>query len=179
MMMLATGFVHHRYTLIIMPILGASLAALLTRILPGQMSALALVLGCSLLLGGPFKSAEALGLMSASQSQYRPLLERLKASLSPEETLITCRFKMGIDATTWIAPGNLTYYGSDARPIYTLRSAEDLHKQEIERKIRPPYRGLCKFEEFEILKSRLADYSVIEQSNGHVHWRSTAGAASR
>jgi hypothetical protein len=118
MMVMATGFVHHRYTLIIMPILAASLAALLTRILPG-MSPLAFVLGYSF-LGGPFKGAEALGLMSASQAQYRPLLERLRTSLLPQETLITCRFKIGLDPTTWIAPGNLTYYGSDEPPLFTL-----------------------------------------------------------
>ena len=120
---MATGFVHYRYTLLIIPLLAASLAALLTRILPGQMTALALALGLSLLLGGPFKRAEALGLLTDSQTQYRQLLESLRSRLLPQETLITCRFKIGIDPTTWIAPGNLSYYGSDGRRyLYDTKS---------------------------------------------------------
>jgi 4-amino-4-deoxy-L-arabinose transferase-like glycosyltransferase len=167
----ASGFVHHRYALLTLPFLAASLAALLARVLPGRITVLACAVGLSFLVGGPFKRAEALGLMFNGQEQYKPLLERLRAALLPQETLITCRWKEVPDPTIWFLPGSLSYYGSNGHPIYLMRRPEDISRQEhIKNKIRPPYRGLCRSGEFEQLKEWLADYRVVEQSNGYVHW---------
>ena len=174
MMVTASGYIHHRYTLLVLPVLAASLAALLTRILPGRATALAAAVGLSLLVGGPFKRAEALGLMFNGQQQYRPLMQNLRTSLLPLETLISCRFKEDADPTIWILPGSLSYYGSNGHPIYLIRRPEDISRQErIKNKICPPYRGLCRSNEFELLRRWLADYEIVEQSLGYVHWTST------
>jgi hypothetical protein len=173
MMVTASGYVHHRYTLLVLPLLAASLAALLTRFLPGRATALAAAVGLSFLVGGPFKRAEALGLTFNGQQQYLPLLQSLRSSLLPQETLIGCRFKEDADPTIWILPGSLSYYGSNGHPIYLMKRPEDISKQErIKNKIRPPYRGLCRSDEFEQLRPWLAGYEIVEQSAGYVHWTS-------
>ena len=156
-----------------MPFLAAALAALLSRILPGKLSCFLLVASVWALVGTPFKSAQALGLTSEIQTQYQPLLKRVKESLSPVDTLLTCRFKIGVDASTRVSPGNLSYYGSDGRPIYSISTPKDLWMQQSgKKKLKPPYRGLCKSQEFDELKRWLTNFRIVEHSNDYVHFES-------
>ena len=180
LMGMASGYVSARYSLLILPFVAASLAALLGRILPPPTTALMLALGLCFLVGGPFKGAEALGLMSNGQEAYKPLLENLRTSLRPDDTLISCGWQAGPQPTVGILPGVLSYYGSNGHPIYSLKRPEELTKQEhIKHKIQPPYRGLCRSPQFEELKGWLLDYDVVEQSNGYVHFTSNGSVSLR
>jgi len=177
MMAIASGLVHHRYTLLLLPLLAASMAALLTRLLAARVMAMAVAVGLSAFVGGPFKSAEAIGVMFDGQRKYLPVLHNLQTKLLPQETLLTCRFEEDPDPTIWILPGSLSYYGSNGHPVFLLRHPKDIFKREhVEHKIRPPFRGLCRSEQFEKLREWLVDFEIVEQSQGYVHWTSKGGA---
>jgi hypothetical protein len=176
----SSGHVTSRYPLLILPFLAASLASLLA-CLPGRGTVLAVVAGLCFLAGGPLKSAEALGLMSFPQEKYRPFLQKFKDRLRPEETLITCGWKVGAPPPmTTLFDESISYYASKGHRIYNVKSPDDfLKRQLIKKKIKPPYRGICGVSQFEQLKERLVDHEIVDQSEGYVHWISTSGAVSK
>ena len=169
---MASGNVYDRYTLLILPFLAASLAALAAKVLPGVLC-LFLAIGLCLVDGGPFKSVDALGLTGNSQDQYKLLFEKLRVSLSTDEQLIMCDWPTHTSRYPPIWAAALSYYGSKGHRIYSLKRPDDLINRELAGKIRPPYRGLCSSQHFEQLKPWLAEHEIIEQSNGYVLWTST------
>lgn len=171
-MEMASGSLYDRYILLIWPLLAASLGALFSKIVPGKPSALFLAFILSLPPGGPFKQAQALGLLESSQTQYRQILENFRTALRPRELFVTCG-GWGEKRSTMIYPGSLSYFASNGQPILTLKRPGNLSKKEhINHAIAPPYRGLCTFKQFEQLKGWLIGYNIIEESNGYIHWTS-------
>ena len=77
MMEVASGSLFARYILLIWPLLAAGLGALFSKIVPGKPSGLLLAFILSLPPGGPFKQAQALGLLESSQTQYRQITRKL------------------------------------------------------------------------------------------------------
>jgi hypothetical protein len=171
LMSLATGYVSDRYALLILPFLAASLAALAAWLLPGIV-ALVLAVAVCLAAAGPFKTADALDVMEKGQERYKPLLEKLRSSLLPEENLIVCSWLT--DPTKRRVPifdAALSYYGSNGHRIYSLKRPDALAvEQRFKRNVRPPYRGLCTAAQFNQLKPWLIDHEVLEESEGHVLW---------
>ena len=174
---IASGDLSSRYPLLILPFLAASFAAALTW-LPGQATGLVLAAGLCLLGGGPLKNAESLALMNFPQEKYRPLLEKFRLKLRPDETLIVCGWRT--DATSPTTPlfhESISYYASEGHRLYTIKDPKDLQKrQHAKQKIKPPYRGLCALDAFGQLKKFLVDYEIADQSEGYVHWESNRGA---
>ena len=66
-----------------------------------------------------------------------------------------------------------SYYASNGRAFVDLDAVEDLALSERMENFNPPYRGLCRVDEFEELKKWLDGYEIIEQSQDFVHWTST------
>ena len=148
MMEMASGAVYDRYILLICPLLAASLAALFSKIVPGKPSALFVAFILSLPSGGPFKQAQALGLLESSQTQYRQILENFRAALRARKSLVACDW--GDKRSTRIYPASLSYFASNGQPILTLKRPGDLSKEEhINHAVAPPYRGLCTSKQFE------------------------------
>src|SRR4029077_9200824 len=90
LMGMASGVVYPRYTLLISPLLAASLAALLSKIVPPRPGALLVAGILSVASGGPFRSADELGLLESSQTQYMKILENFRSALKPRESFVTC-----------------------------------------------------------------------------------------
>jgi hypothetical protein len=171
LMGMASGSVYPRYTILIFPLLAASMAAMLTGTLPRKSIAVVVAAIFCLISGGPFKSADDLGLLESTQTQYVPLLERFRTSLGGRDTFIYCRWATKFASIMY--PGTLSYFASNGKPIVSLRGPGDLSREEhAKHLIVPPYRGLCLSTEFDELKKWLSDYNIVEQSNGYVHWTS-------
>jgi branched-subunit amino acid transport protein len=170
LMTLVIGSNNSRYVLLILPILAASLAALLARIIPVSISAVIIAGVLTLSAGDPFKSPDSLSLFKSSQNIFKPLLEKFAKSLREEEMPLLCRWSRA--KSKKIHPEAFSYFASNGKLFLELDEVEDLSMKEYLLEINPPYRGLCQVNEFEELKQWLVDYKVIEQSNGYVHWTS-------
>jgi len=161
-MFISSGSVYSRYGLWFLPLLMASLAALLVGVPLIRMFCAIPVLVIAFWLGQPFKSSAELRYLQGNQSQYFSLLKDVSAMLQPAETFVVC-------GRHPIYPGAASYFASNGRPFKRVQSADDLEKKQM-RGLSPPYRGLCLDSKFEDLKASLKSYSIVGEANGVVHW---------
>ena len=173
---LTSGPVSPRYSLLFLPMLSASLAAVImtTATYRKWLPAL-LIATVSAVSLGPFKSVARLDILESDQARYVPLLREIGASLAPAETFITCRLKKGEDR---IYAGAVSYYASAGRPFHRLDSPGDLGLLEADGVLKPPYRGLCSKSELVALRAAMPDLQVIGETGDYLHWASR-GARSR
>jgi 4-amino-4-deoxy-L-arabinose transferase-like glycosyltransferase len=170
--LVASGFVSPRYSLLLLPILMASLAAMILVVLPGWKSQIAAIAALSLASLGPFKTASALGLLDEGQTRYIPLLRSIGAAIRPEETLLVCNRSAG----ERIYSGAVSVYASGGHRIVRIKSAEQLLRLQEEGAIRPPYRSICSIEQFEALKPILRGTVTIEVQGAFAHWTATGAS---
>jgi len=159
----ASGSVYPRYSLLFVPMLMASLAAVLLSASPLRLfCAVPLLLGV-LLLGQPFKDLSGLKFINNGQANL-PLLDNLGSALRSDETLVLCR-------NGPYPPGAVSYFASNGRPFAILKAYQFAGRQK-RGQLTPPYRGLCSSAGFDIIKKSLDSYDVVERVDGWVHWRS-------
>lgn len=163
----AAGYISPRYTLILMPLLMAALAAVTIKLLPGKILPVVAIAGLAMSAGGPIKSARALGLLGSNQEKYIPLLQNVAKSVRKDESLVVCRHD---NENSRIMYGAFSYFGSNGHPFYEVRPPEEFAQLAKEKRIAPPYRGLCPAKGFEELKPLLGSVTVVEESHGYVHW---------
>lgn len=162
----ASGTVSPRYSLIFLPMMLASLAAIIVVAVPNRWAKYATIAVLSLISLGPYKLPSALGLTGDnSQAKYIPLLKEVGAALRLTETLLVCN-KDG----RGIYSGAISYYASDGRPFFRISSVADLTAKQARGVIKPPYRGLCGSRRIEVLKPALENYAEISTAAGLVHW---------
>lgn len=171
LMTLAIGSIYPRYVLLVLPILAASLASLLARIIPVRVFAAVIACVLTLSAGDPFKNPDSLSLFESSQNKFKPLFQNFAKSLGEEEMPLLCVWSK--TKSTKIHPEAFSYFASNGKVFLELHNAEELSMKERLMEIAPPYRGLCKVDEFEELKKQLGSYGIIEQSNGYIHWTGT------
>ncbi|AGA31996.1 hypothetical protein TVNIR_0285 [Thioalkalivibrio nitratireducens DSM 14787] len=189
MLTLASGMTYDRCILLVLPILAASLAAILARLIPWR----GLVVPVALLLafwgGMPLQSVKSLRLTNPAQSQYRPLLEDFARVLRDDESPVYCNWSRQLR----IVPGAYSFHASNGRSFTRLRSPNDLVVRARQRGAAGPlYRGLCDGAELDDLRPYLDDLrpylddlrpylddlrpylddlEVIAELNGLLHWK--------
>lgn len=168
----ASGFVSPRYSLLLLPILMASLAAMILVVVPGWRSQIAIIGALSLASLGPFKPASALGLLDEGQTRYIPLLRSVGSTIRPEETLLVCNRSGG----ERIYSGAVSVYASAGHRIFRIKSAEQLLRLQEEGAIRPPYRSICSIKQFEGLMPVLQGAVVVELQGAFLHWTATGAS---
>jgi hypothetical protein len=167
MMSTAGGFVSARYSLFLLPMLMAALAAAIMSILPRPSFQLLAVIALVAMAGGPFKPTQRLAARPKETVTYVPFLQRLQASILPGETLLDCA---SFDRAARLYPGALAYYGSAGKPYYTFRTMGELKLLITRDHIRPPFRGVCTNAHFQSLTQHLVNPRSIETFAGLTHW---------
>jgi 4-amino-4-deoxy-L-arabinose transferase-like glycosyltransferase len=154
-----------RYAIMFYPLMAGSLSALAAHYLSANALPAALVY--CLVLGTPFKSAEAARLTQSTQTQYVAFLSRTGAAVQPGESFLRCRWNRG---KAPLFPGTISFYASAGHPVFTLKSAQDLAGAKELGEVVPPYRGICTIAEFAELKAQLDTPVTVEIFGNYVHW---------
>jgi hypothetical protein len=154
-----------RYAIMFYPLMAASLCAIAARFL--EANALPVALVYCLLLGTPFKSAEAARLTKSTQTQFVEFLSRAGAAIQPGESFVRCRWNRGKSP---IFAGAFSFYASGGRPVIVLGGPQELAQAQARNETRPPYRGICTIAEFADLESQLEAPVAVETSGNYVHW---------
>lgn len=149
-----------RYAMLVYPLMAASSAALTAKFLSARVALPGLV-AYSLILGSPFKSAEAARLTESTQTRYIDFLRRIGTAVQPDETVLRCRWNRGRNP---IFPGAISYYASGGKPVLKLTRPGALAG------VAPPFRGVCTLSEYADLENALEGASKIEIHDGYVHW---------
>lgn len=163
----SSGYVSPRYSLVFMPMLMAALAVVIVNVLPGRVLPVLAIAGLVVTKGVPIRSAKALNLLHSNQEKYIPLLQNIAKSLRENETLLVCR---SAPAGSRIAFGAISYFASNGRPFYEIRSPDAFARNKAAGLLHLPYRGLCHAGTFEKVRPLLGEYEIVEESNGYVHW---------
>lgn len=166
----ASGNVFPRYTLIILPMLMASVAAVVMAGLPkAWIRALAICIVSASMLG-PYKTPAQLGVTyESSQAKFLPLLEDIRSVRRPEETFLVC----DEPPDNIIFPGAISYYASAGHPVFRFASTAALMTMQKRGKIHPPYRGLCNVGDLGMIRSSFDGVSIVEEREGKVHFTAT------
>ncbi len=161
-MTMASGVIHSRYILQILPILAAGFAVILIEYMPNKATLLGGALALTLLAGHPFQTAASLELNNNTQAPYIPYLKDFAQSLKDDETPIRCFW--GKDRGK-IFPGAFHYYASNERKFYEIYDPSELGKL-----ARPPYRGICPINQFMELNATWEGLQVVREFHGMIHW---------
>jgi len=161
-MTMASGEIHSRYILQLLPILAAGFAVILVQYIPNKAALLGGTLVLTLLAGHPFQTVASLELNNNTQTQYIPYLQDFAQSLKDDETPIRCFW--GKDRGK-IFPGTLHYYASNDRKFYEIYNPRELGKI-----ARPPYRGICPIKQFQELNATWEGLQVVREFHGMIHW---------
>ncbi|WP_157973605.1 glycosyltransferase family 39 protein [Tropicimonas sp. IMCC34043] len=168
-MLLAGGHVTARYSLIMVPLLTAALAAVLLSLPRAPWIGLAAAALVSAAALGPIKTAETLRI--AADEDYQSQIDELSkvgAELQPDETLVVCTKRT---PTGRVIPALASYYAANGRPfvrIDRLSKLEDLWKNGD---LKGPMRGVCSQELLDEISGRLAGYAVLDAAGGFVAWK--------
>ena len=166
----ASGIVSPRYSLMFLPMLMASLAAVLLTVLPDWKRQLAVVVVLCAINLGPLKTPDSLDIYKNSQAATVPLLQSVGQAIGPGETLIVCRRG---EKGRRIVPGAISYYASAGKPFFRLSTPDQfvqLHKDGV---IQPPYRVVCGISHYEDFSGQMTEVNVVETVNDFVHWTAT------
>ena len=155
-MFLASGDVYPRYSLIMVPLLMASLAAVLMLLRPAPWLGLGAAVVLMALAGGPLRP-EVFDPPYRSEDRYgvplEPILERLGAELRDDEMLVFC----GFSETPRVPPGAITHFSSNGRPYAFLREPDlGWALDRAAEDYRGPMRGICHPDGLEQLAPHLA-----------------------
>lgn len=165
----ATGIVSPRYSLLFLPVMMASLAAVILTVIPewkGQALALCIF---SLIGHGPFKTAGKLDLLENSEARYFPFLMRIAGHMQANESFIVCR---GHHGEGRIPAGAISFYASSGKPVRFISHAQDLLELQSSGIVSPPYRGMCSEAAFEDLKTIIPGAVVTGRFEGFLQWES-------
>jgi 4-amino-4-deoxy-L-arabinose transferase-like glycosyltransferase len=171
----ATGFVSPRYSLFFLPGMMAALTALILTALPESRGRLAAVVIMSVVTLGPFKTVAQLRLDESEGAAFIPLAEEVGGALKPEETLVFCG---GRTDAGRLNPGMLSYYASEGRPFFQMRSAKTLREALTTGAIKPPLRGICTEGQLARFDGLLTGVTRIGEGAGYLHWTADGWNAS-
>jgi 4-amino-4-deoxy-L-arabinose transferase-like glycosyltransferase len=169
----ATGFVSPRYSLFFLPAMMAALAALILTALPEWRGRLAAVAVICLVALGPLKTTAQLRLDENENAALLTVAEAVGRALKPEETLVCT----GKTPAGRLNPGMLSYYASDGRPFFRIRSAEGLKEALVAGAIRPPLRGICTEDQLLLIGDLLTGVERVGESAGYRHWTADGWSA--
>jgi 4-amino-4-deoxy-L-arabinose transferase-like glycosyltransferase len=161
-MTMASGEIHQRYILQILPILVAGFTVLLSEFMSNKASLLGGAIVLTFFAGQPFQTAASLELDNNPQAQYLPYLREFAQSLKDDETPIRCFWGKNRGK---IFPGAFHYYASNGRKFHEIY--DPLELQEV---ARPPYRGICPANQFQELNATWGGLQVVSEFHGMVHW---------
>jgi len=166
----AGGSVYPRYTLNFLPLFCAVVAIWIFH--SGlSMRRKWIVIGImSLLMLGPVKPAILVSAGgSGAGSPETAVLPPVGAQLRPDEVLVVCAW----ESEGRLSPGAVSFYASDGRPFFYLRSRADLEAR-LQALKGKPIRGLCPASDFPTIRALLDDAEPAEPlADGYVQFRGT------
>ena len=164
---LASGYISPRYSLLVVPLLTISTAAIILDLLPDRRwQAAAVAVICAIGLG-PFKTAGMLGLTTSPYAAQLPALEEAGRTLAPGETLVVCRAGRGKGR---MPAGAIAYYASGGRPFETIDTFADLSQLQA-RGLTGGFLGLCGEKQFDALDAPQGEVAELKRIGGFVLWR--------
>jgi 4-amino-4-deoxy-L-arabinose transferase-like glycosyltransferase len=161
--MVAGGNVYARYTLTILPILMAALAAVLLHLRPAPWVGM-LAGGLMIVLSGgpiPYEDIRKAALQPAIVAAQVEVLGRLGTELRPDETLVFC-WSRGIRR---LIPGAVSAYASNGGKIVV---AADFTRDS--EPIEGPFRGVCPVTEIGQVEPLVQDFAIVREEAGYVIW---------
>lgn len=170
LMYLAVGNVSGRYTVVFLPLLAASLAAVILSLPLPLLARAGGVVAVSALSLGPLKPAARLGLEAPpEQAAAIAALRDVGAALRPEETLVICNWRPRV-----FPPGMVTYFASGDRPFEMPERPEDVAAARQDGTLPGPLRGLCPTPQADELAATLPDLTRVTEADGFTHWTAPA-----
>jgi 4-amino-4-deoxy-L-arabinose transferase-like glycosyltransferase len=164
---LASGYISPRYSLMVLPLLTISTAAIIIDLLPDRRwQAVSVAIICAIGLG-PFKSAGMLGITTSPYAAQVPVLEEAGRTLAPGETLVVCRSGRGAGR---LPAGAISYYASGGRPFETIETFADLSQLQA-RGLTGGFLGLCTEKQFDALDAPQGEIAEVKRIGGFVLWR--------
>jgi hypothetical protein len=162
-LLVAGGNVYARYTLTILPILAAALAAVLVQIPPipwagAAVGAVLVVLNGGLYPGAAQREAAA---QPEDLSAQIAVLREVGGEITSDETLVYCRSR---DPGRLI-PGAVSVYASNGRPILAAAQLE-----RTDDAVNGPLRGVCPANEIGQVAQLVEGFAVVREQGGYVIW---------
>jgi 4-amino-4-deoxy-L-arabinose transferase-like glycosyltransferase len=159
----AGGSVYQRYTVTILPLLMAALAAVLMHLRPVPWTGLALggvIVGLS---GGPIQTdaTRQAALQPAGAAMQIAVLRGVGAEIASGETLVYC-WSEGL-RRLW--PGAVSVHASNGRPV--LRATELARDPGL---AEGPFRGVCPATEIGQVEPIMRGFAVVREEAGYVVW---------
>ncbi len=167
---LANGLVSPRYSMLFVPAMIIALIVVIFTYVQKPRIRLALVILCGALAQGPYKTPDQLGIIAAKNARFVPIASEIGEAILPEETLIICAWA---GRKLRINPGLLSYYASDGRPFYRLRSSDAFIALLENTQIKGPYRGLCTEDQISEIGAYLVGVQKLSIDRKYVHWTAT------
>lgn len=169
---IASGIVSSRHTLLVLPLLMASLAAGISLLIPKRRIVEYLAFAAIVIAtGGPFKPAAELNLHDTG-IDYKNFLNGVSNSLQPNEVLVFCGWQIkGRDA---IFRGEVSYYAGNAKAFIILGNAADVDAARPSGRLSGAIRGVCRKNQMQELVSKGIEYTAIEVFGDYVHWTGVA-----
>lgn len=163
----ASGQVYPRYSLLMLPLLAAALAAILVSVLRRRWLAAAGATAISALSLGPIKPYDKLRLeQNESIIRQVAVLSRFGASLRQEERAVYCDW----DRETRFLPGAFSYYASGNKPFVKLGTQWSIEHNIATGKMKGPLRGICTSADLDSIAARLVGLERVRLDSGYVIW---------
>jgi 4-amino-4-deoxy-L-arabinose transferase-like glycosyltransferase len=162
-LLIAGGSVYARYTLTIMPLLMAALAAVLMLLRPAPWAGVALGAALAGLSGGPLqtKALREAARQPPDMASQIGVLQRIGGEITAGETLVYCRSR---DEGRLI-PGAVAVYASGGQPIITSAQLERGVGEAL-----GPLRGVCLASDIDQVEPLVQNFSVVREDAGYVVW---------
>lgn len=169
---LASGFISHRYSQLFLPWFAVALAAtILTLPLSARWLA-AIIVAISILSHGPIKLRNSLNIGQDQLGRDQiAILERFARNNVGAGRLVFCHW----DRPTRIPPGMIAYYGSNGRPFTLIHTLDGRSLSILANGTEETLAGVCTAEQIDILAEHVVDLRILDREGIYRHW-SAAGA---
>jgi len=94
-------------------------------------------------------------------------LQHLSKALAPDETLVYCSW----DKSTRPPPGAVSYYASNGRPFFELRTPNHLERYASKEGLSGPLAGICTPDDLDAISARLDKLEIVEPSGDYLIWK--------
>ena len=165
LMKFSSGVVFSRYTFLIEPILSAYFSIILVSLIPNFFKLISVSTVAALLTGHTLIKIEDLYLNQLDK--FYPVLSTYKKEITSNDNLVLCQFDTGVTIINQVA---FDYYAVDHKKFTILGKMDDL--KTIPASSNKQLLGLCRIDQYEIIKSKLNNPKVLYIQSNHLIWRS-------